>query len=146
LNHAATAAAQDLPGVRVGQTAVAGVRDGEIGVAQVEMIECVQTVATELNLVTLLEIETLLDADVPVPETRTEKHVPRRIAVLPRLRRSEGRGIEPLHALHDVVRVLLSGIQIGSGDGVGTPTPPADNVRRNREGKTNTCLRGSRIE
>src|SRR5581483_6861575 len=133
LDDSRATTALDPPGVRVGQSSVAGVGDGGVRVAQVEVIERIQSVATNLNEMRFGDAERFLHADIIIPESRAEKHVPGRIPVLPRLRRSECRRVKPLHALYDVMAGLLARVEIGARDRIRTSAPPADDVRGHSE-------------
>src|SRR5579859_3360222 len=78
LNDPTPAAAQNLAGIGERVAAVTRVGDGGVRIAQVEMVEGVQEVASECQLHSFPHAEALHGAHVPVPVTRAEDHVARR--------------------------------------------------------------------
>ena len=50
LDHSAAASAKDLSGIRDGRSAVAGIRNRGPRLPQIEMVESIQEIRTELHL------------------------------------------------------------------------------------------------
>jgi len=48
-NAGIAGAAENFPGVRLGQTAVAKIRDGGVRVCQIEVVKCVEEIAAKLG-------------------------------------------------------------------------------------------------
>src|SRR6476620_11239056 len=96
LNNAAAAAAEDFARICIRQSPVTGIPDGGRRRTQVEMVKRIQKIGAQLYAMFLRNREVLLHSDIPVPRARPVNTVPFRIAPLPRLRRRECRGIEPL--------------------------------------------------
>src|SRR6476620_11126593 len=107
LQNSAAAPAKNLASVGIRQSSVAGVRDGRVRRSEVEMVERVQAVEAQLKAAPFPDGIRFLQADVPIPKSRTKKHVASRVSVHPGLRRCEGIRVEPLHPFHNVVAVLL---------------------------------------
>src|SRR6266849_845812 len=116
LDDPASAASEDFARVRVGQAAIAGVRNRSRWRPKVEVVESVQKIGANLQAVAFLNRDGLLKSDVPVPRARPINRIPLGVTPLPGLRRSEGARIEPLHAAHYIMRRGLARIDRTAGD------------------------------
>src|SRR5579885_2070472 len=94
LNDPAAASGRDLPRCRNRKAAVARIGDSRVWIAQIEMIEGIQAITAEMQPLLLSNPERLLQADIVVPEARSENAVALRVAPLPRRGRRERGGIE----------------------------------------------------
>src|SRR2546421_9531628 len=97
------------------------------------MVEGVQEIGAKLQAETIRYCDDLLHSDIPIPGPGTIHGVPFRVAPLPGLRRGEGRGIEPLHAMDRVMGAGLSRVNRAAGDGIRATSPPSDDTRRHSE-------------
>src|SRR4051794_28473193 len=76
LNDTVTTSGSDLSGIWGRYAAVANVCDGRARIAEVEVIEGIQGITSQLKPVLFRDGEGLLNTDVPVPEARPEYTVP----------------------------------------------------------------------